>query len=232
MGGSAPPDRAGGGSVPPDLKIQGETHDSIEDARTALQLYRKYLELSQGGSEPDDFRKVLKALYEKGRKLDWKVPEPDSQSSPKRKAPREPPSPPGPRPAPPHTPLCLRQTAPCSPPCCRCDRDAPSAAASGLEKAAGLPRWAREGAAPGSGPAPPARWSGRPHKAASGPAAPPPPCCGDGTGTGTGTGMLPVLPDGDERELESSEEGGAGEERRPERHGSTYHSLYGYRSRR
>lgn len=70
---------------PTDLKIQGETHDSIEDARTALQLYRKYLELSQGGSEPDDFRKVLKALYEKGRKLDWKVPEPDSQSSPKRK---------------------------------------------------------------------------------------------------------------------------------------------------
>ncbi|KAM6297360.1 protein Njmu-R1 [Aegotheles albertisi] len=45
--------------------------------------------------------------------------------------------------------------------------------------------------------------------------------------------MLPTLPDGDERELESSEEGGgAGEERRPERHGSTYHSLYGYRSRR
>ncbi|XP_037261889.1 protein Njmu-R1 isoform X2 [Falco biarmicus] len=43
--------------------------------------------------------------------------------------------------------------------------------------------------------------------------------------------MLPALPDGDERELESSEEGGgAGEERRPERHGSTYHSLYSYRS--
>ncbi|XP_052544360.1 protein Njmu-R1 isoform X1 [Tympanuchus pallidicinctus] len=46
--------------------------------------------------------------------------------------------------------------------------------------------------------------------------------------------MLAALPDGDERELESSEEGsgGAGDERRPERHGSTYHSLYGYRSRR
>ncbi|XP_065591535.1 protein Njmu-R1 isoform X1 [Cyrtonyx montezumae] len=46
--------------------------------------------------------------------------------------------------------------------------------------------------------------------------------------------MLPALPDGDERELESSEEGGsgAGDERRPERHGSTYHSLYGYQSRR
>ncbi|KAM8990451.1 PAN2-PAN3 deadenylation complex catalytic subunit PAN2 [Ara ararauna] len=66
-----------------DLKIQGETHDSIEDARTALQLYRKYLELSPQGAEPEDFRKVLKGLYEKGRKLDWKVPEPDSQSSPK-----------------------------------------------------------------------------------------------------------------------------------------------------
>ncbi|NXO13151.1 PAN2 protein, partial [Oriolus oriolus] len=69
-----------------DLKIQGETHDSIEDARTALQLYRKYLELSPQGSEPEEFRKVLKGLYEKGRKLDWKVPEPDSQSSPKHGA--------------------------------------------------------------------------------------------------------------------------------------------------
>ncbi|XP_063808660.1 PAN2-PAN3 deadenylation complex catalytic subunit PAN2 isoform X2 [Pseudophryne corroboree] len=66
-----------------DLKIQGETHDSIEDARTALQLYRKYLELSRNGTEPDLFRKVLKSLYEKGRKMDWKVPEPESQNSPK-----------------------------------------------------------------------------------------------------------------------------------------------------
>ncbi|KAK2825541.1 hypothetical protein Q7C36_019468 [Tachysurus vachellii] len=67
-----------------DLNIQGETHDSIEDARTALQLYRKYLELSRGGQE--EFRKVLKGLYEKGRKQDWKVPESDcadNQGSPK-----------------------------------------------------------------------------------------------------------------------------------------------------
>lgn len=68
-----------------DLNIQSETHDSIEDARTALQLYRKYLELSHNGRQ-EEFRKVLKALYEKGRKLDWKVPDVDSadgQGSPK-----------------------------------------------------------------------------------------------------------------------------------------------------
>uniref|UniRef100_A0A8C7FVB6 Poly(A) specific ribonuclease subunit PAN2 n=1 Tax=Oncorhynchus kisutch TaxID=8019 RepID=A0A8C7FVB6_ONCKI len=60
-------------------------HDSIEDARTALALYRKYLELSCGGAI-DEVRKVLKGLYEKGRKLDWKVPDCDTgdgQGSPK-----------------------------------------------------------------------------------------------------------------------------------------------------
>uniref|UniRef100_A0A8C8E2W1 PAN2-PAN3 deadenylation complex catalytic subunit PAN2 n=1 Tax=Oryzias sinensis TaxID=183150 RepID=A0A8C8E2W1_9TELE len=60
-----------------DLNIQGETHDSIEDARTALQLYKKYLELSHGAGK-DEMRKVLKGLYEKGRQLDWKVPESDA----------------------------------------------------------------------------------------------------------------------------------------------------------
>uniref|UniRef100_A0A672N8S4 PAN2-PAN3 deadenylation complex catalytic subunit PAN2 n=1 Tax=Sinocyclocheilus grahami TaxID=75366 RepID=A0A672N8S4_SINGR len=71
-----------------DLNIQSETHDSIEDARTALQLYRKYVELSHNGGQ-EEFRKVLKALYEKGRKLDWKVPDIDSadgQGSPKSTA--------------------------------------------------------------------------------------------------------------------------------------------------
>ncbi|XP_050952396.1 PAN2-PAN3 deadenylation complex catalytic subunit PAN2 isoform X1 [Labeo rohita] len=71
-----------------DLNIQSETHDSIEDARTALQLYRKYLELSHNGGQ-EEFRKVLKALYEKGRKLDWKVPDidtADGQGSPKSTA--------------------------------------------------------------------------------------------------------------------------------------------------
>lgn len=63
--------------VPIDLSIQGETHDSIEDARTALQLYRKYLELTRGVGS-DELRKVLKGLYEKGRQLDWKVPDSDT----------------------------------------------------------------------------------------------------------------------------------------------------------
>lgn len=68
-----------------ELNIQGETHDSIEDARTALQLYRKHLELSRIGGN-DEVRKVLKGLYEKGRQLDWKVPETetgDGHGSPK-----------------------------------------------------------------------------------------------------------------------------------------------------
>ncbi|XP_061531140.1 PAN2-PAN3 deadenylation complex catalytic subunit PAN2 isoform X2 [Phycodurus eques] len=71
-----------------DLSIQGETHDSIEDARTALQLYRKYLGLSRGGGS-DEVRKVLKGLYEKGRQMDWKVPDTDAgdgRGSPKSAA--------------------------------------------------------------------------------------------------------------------------------------------------
>lgn len=53
------------------LTIQSETHDSTEDANTALQLYRKYEQFSAKG----EFRKVLKQLYEDGRKSGWKVEE-------------------------------------------------------------------------------------------------------------------------------------------------------------
>lgn len=49
------------------------THDSIEDARTALKLYKKYAELSQQGG--DHIRKALKDMYERGRQLNWKIPE-------------------------------------------------------------------------------------------------------------------------------------------------------------
>ncbi len=71
-------------------RIQEGVHDSIEDARTALELYNKYLEItSQGiqskpthiwllsqGRKTQEFRlSTLRKLYEEGSRLDWKVPE-------------------------------------------------------------------------------------------------------------------------------------------------------------
>ena len=78
-------------------RIQDGAHDSIEDARTALQLYKKYLELTANGQnynlgfetpifpvfrnehlgrKTQQFRlTILRALYEEGGKLDWKVPD-------------------------------------------------------------------------------------------------------------------------------------------------------------
>ncbi|KAJ7336670.1 poly(A)-specific ribonuclease [Desmophyllum pertusum] len=53
------------------LTIQSETHDSTEDANTALQLYRKYEEFTAKG----EFRKVLTQLYDDGRKTGWKIEE-------------------------------------------------------------------------------------------------------------------------------------------------------------
>ncbi|KAJ3262967.1 poly(A)-specific ribonuclease [Chytriomyces hyalinus] len=51
--------------------IQQDTHDSIEDARAALLLYKKYLALAKEGA----FEQVLDAIYEDGRKYNFKPPQ-------------------------------------------------------------------------------------------------------------------------------------------------------------
>ncbi|KAL1837826.1 hypothetical protein VTJ49DRAFT_3373 [Mycothermus thermophilus] len=53
--------------------IQLETHDSIEDARTALKLYRKYLEFEDAGI----LEAMLEDIYKAGRATNFKPPRKD-----------------------------------------------------------------------------------------------------------------------------------------------------------
>ncbi|TFY82963.1 hypothetical protein EWM64_g1049 [Hericium alpestre] len=50
--------------------IQTDTHDSIEDARSALMLYKAYHEFEEKGT----FDEKLEELYREGRKYSWKPP--------------------------------------------------------------------------------------------------------------------------------------------------------------
>lgn len=50
--------------------IQLETHDSIEDARTALGLYRKFLEFQDAGI----LETMLQDIYRRGREVNFKPP--------------------------------------------------------------------------------------------------------------------------------------------------------------
>jgi len=54
-----------------DCRIQGVVHDSIEDAVTALRLYRKYLQLKA----EDRLIEALNQLYDRGKECQWKTPE-------------------------------------------------------------------------------------------------------------------------------------------------------------
>ncbi|RDA83187.1 hypothetical protein CP532_6442 [Ophiocordyceps camponoti-leonardi (nom. inval.)] len=53
--------------------IQLETHDSIEDSRTALRLYRKYLEFQDAGV----LDVMLQDIYRAGRDIQYKAPHKD-----------------------------------------------------------------------------------------------------------------------------------------------------------
>jgi PAB-dependent poly(A)-specific ribonuclease subunit 2 len=55
--------------------IQLETHDSIEDSRTALKLYKKYLEFEDAGI----LETMLQDIYRAGREVNFKPPRRDDQ---------------------------------------------------------------------------------------------------------------------------------------------------------
>jgi hypothetical protein len=48
---------------------QEHVHDSIEDARIALLLHNKYLELKAAGK----FEEALRDIYQAGHQCQWKV---------------------------------------------------------------------------------------------------------------------------------------------------------------
>ncbi|XP_065071436.1 PAN2-PAN3 deadenylation complex catalytic subunit PAN2-like [Rhopilema esculentum] len=56
------------------IKIQSDSHDSAEDAYTAVKLFRKYKEIVDYSGD-EQFDRELEILYDTGRQLNWQVPE-------------------------------------------------------------------------------------------------------------------------------------------------------------
>ena len=54
------------------LDIQDDTHDSIEDARSALLVYNRYVELTQD-PDPHALARAIDHVYETGHQLKWKT---------------------------------------------------------------------------------------------------------------------------------------------------------------
>ncbi|SCN82901.1 related to PAN2-component of Pab1p-stimulated poly(A) ribonuclease [Fusarium fujikuroi] len=63
--------------------IQMETHDSIEDSRTALKLYKKYLEFQDAGI----LETMLQDIYRAGREVNFKPPRRDGHHIPRTDTP-------------------------------------------------------------------------------------------------------------------------------------------------
>ncbi|KAM0556901.1 hypothetical protein ACHAPJ_005574 [Fusarium lateritium] len=63
--------------------IQMETHDSIEDSRTALKLYKKFLEFQDAGI----LETMLQDIYRAGRDVNFKPPRKDDQHVPRTDTP-------------------------------------------------------------------------------------------------------------------------------------------------
>jgi hypothetical protein len=53
------------------VPLQDEIHDSIEDAKTSLLLYRKYKALAAEG--PERVNAVLQDLYAYGNRNNWTI---------------------------------------------------------------------------------------------------------------------------------------------------------------
>lgn len=56
------------------MKIQSHTHDSVEDARAALQLYHRYQQLEA----ENRVQQSLEEMYKVGMATQWKVPGDDT----------------------------------------------------------------------------------------------------------------------------------------------------------